>query len=247
MKNIKYLICLAIFSLVVVGCSDDNYDNSAEASATTFLPKLTMNGSPSVQLSCDASTYTDAGVEASEGGNPVDVSTITAGRYYGSSAVNGVDIYDISYVAYNKDSIPGAAVRNVFWPPCTGDLVTSLEGVYMADVVRNGSVDPTYQNLGYILIKRVGDNVYQISDAIGGYYEHGRGYGHPYAGTGMTVTANDISANDFTHTDVIGVGLFGGELSMTAFSVDAANRKINLTTDWSFGFVFEVELTQVDL
>ena len=93
----------------------------------------------------------------------------------------------------------------------------------------------------------MGNNVYQLSDAIGGYYDFGRGYGFHYAGTGMTVTANDIPGNDFTYGANIGVGAFGGDLAMTAFSVDAANRTINLTTEWSFGFTFEVELIQVDL
>jgi len=33
---------------------------------------------------------------------------------------------------------------------------------------------------------------------------------------------------------------------MTDFSVDAASKTIEFTTEWSFGYVFEITLTQVD-
>lgn len=232
------------FGLLSVGCEEEALKDD---SVITYLPALNMMGSANVQLQCDATDFTDPGLEATESGQPIPVVTTVESKYFGSSAVDGVDAYSISYQAYNKDSIPGAAIREVLWPECNGDMVTSIAGMYRANVVRNGSVDPTYQGLQYIIIKDLGNNVYGLSDAIGGYYDFGRGYGFHYAGTGMTMTANDIPGNDFTPSGIIGVGDFGGDLEMTAFSVDAATKTINWTTEWSFGFTFEVELTQVSL
>ena len=242
MKKIIYLALIAFAGVTFTSC--DDYTNSAEASSTTFLPKLTMNGDQSVSLACDATSYIDEGLTAEEGGAPIDVTTQVVGRYFGSSSVNGPDSYEINYIAYNKDSIPGAAIREVLWPACNGDMVTDISGMYTSNVRRNGTISAPYMNIGPIFIKDLGNGKYQLSDAIGGYYDFGRGYGYHYAALDFVVTANDIPSNDFTHEGVIGVGDFGGELVMTDFSVDAANKKITFTTDWSFGFVFEVELTQ---
>ena len=245
MKNFKFsILSLALFALAFVSCENDT---SVDESTITFLPKLTMMGDQNVELSCDATVFNDPGLIAEEQGQPVNVDVAVEGKYFGSSAVDQPDDYNISYSAVNKDGIPGAAIRTVLWPVCNGDLVNSIEGMYSADVVRNGTVDPTYQGLQYIMIRDMGNNVYQLSDAIGGYYDFGRGYGFHYAGTGMQVTANDISANDFTHDGTIGVGDFGGDLTMSAFSVDAGSKTITFTTNWSFGFDFEVTLTQVEL
>jgi hypothetical protein len=245
MKKLKYLLLLMMgFLMLNTGCEEDSL---ADDSEITYLPALTMFGDANVVLDCSNTDYTDAGLEALESGQPIPVVTTVEGKYYGSSVVDQADDYVIGYQAYNKDSIPGAAFRSVFWPVCNSDMVTSIEGMYKANVVRNGSVDPTYQDLQYIFIRDMGNNVYQLSDAIGGYYDFGRGYGFHYAGTGMTVTANDIPGNDFTYGANIGVGDFGGDLEMTAFSVDAANKTINFTTEWSFGFTFVVELIQVSL
>lgn len=246
MKNLKILYIFSILGLILTSC-----DPSVEAPGTenksslTYLPLITLNGDSSIELACDASSYTDPGAVATAGGQEIELFTNISGAYYGSSTVDGPDVYSISYSAYNADGIPATGFRSVFWPPCNGDLVTSITGVYTADVVRNGSISAQYQGLEPILIKDLGNGVYQISDAIGGYYDFGRGYGPGYAATGMTITANNIPANDFTHTDVVGVGDFGGLLKMTAFSVHPATHTITFTTDWDQGYVFEVTLTQV--
>ena len=215
-----------------------------DESEVTFLPLITLEGGD-VELSCDATSYSDPGAVASAGGKEIELFTNVSGLYFGSNTIDGADIYSVSYSAFNADSIPATAFRSVFWPPCTGDLATSISGVYTADVVRNGSTSPQYQGLGPVLIRDLGNGVYQISDAIGCYYEYGRGYGTDYAATGMTITANNIPANDFTYDDKIGVGAFGGNLIMTKFSVDPATHTITFTTDWDAGYVFEVTLTQM--
>ena len=242
MKNIQYLILFCATCMFLTSC--DKYKNSAEPSTVTYLPKITMMGESDIVLDCTATSYTDEGAIAEEAGSQIPVTTTITGHYYGSNAVDGVDQYEITYSAENKDGIPGAAMRSVLWPACNGDLVNSIAGMYTADVARNGSITPQYQGLGPIIVKDLGNGEYQISDAIGGYYDYGRGYGFHYAALGMVVKANHIPSNDFTHDDVVPVGDFGGNLTMTEFSVDPGTKTITFTTEWDLGYVFEVTMTQ---
>ena len=244
----KYIIMLFVLS---VFASCEEFTNSADESKVTFLPKIEMNGSSSVELSCTATGYTDPGVIATEGGDEIEVDKDITGQYFGSATVDGPDTYEISYSAINKDGIPGSSFRSVFWPECNGDMVNSIAGMYKASILRTrpttgATVNYTTLALGPIFIRDLGNDMYQLSDAIGGFYEYGPnyGYGYHYAATGMVVTANDIPSNDFTHDEIIGVGDFGGELEMTSFSVDAATKTITFSVAWSFNYVFDVKLTQ---
>jgi hypothetical protein len=243
MKIFNYTALLLIAGLFFTSC--EKYTNSAEESTTTYLPKLTMNGPAFIELACGATSYTDEGLTAEEGGQSLAVDTEVAGKYFGGTEVSGSDVYSITYSAVNKDGIPGAAERTVVVPECNGDLVNSIAGMYTCDVYRNGTISAPYQGVGPIIIKDLGGGVYQLSDAIGGYYDFGRGYGYHYAALGMTITANDIPSNDFTYGGIIGVGDFGGELEMKSFEVDAATKTITFSSEWSFGYLFEVTLTQM--
>ena len=242
MKKIKLLYILPILVLAMTSCEDPSVESlgSNDKSAVTYLPLITLVGGD-VVLDCDATSYSDPGASASAGGNEIELITNISGTYYGSSTVDGPDIYSVSYSAFNDDEIPATGFREVYWPPCQGDLVTSIAGVYTCSMTRT----PGYstEDIGPILIKDLGSGVYGISDAIGGWYEHEYGYGPAYAATGMTVTANDISANDFTYDDVIGVGAFGGAATITSFSVDAVAKTIKFTTEWDAGYVWEITLT----
>lgn len=246
MKYFK--LFLYVFS-ILLGLSLTSCEPSVEApgandvSKATFLPLITLEGGD-VTLACDTDTYSDPGAVASAGGQEIELSTSISGLYYGSSTVNGPDVYNVSYSAFNADDIPATNFRQVVWPPCSGDLVTSIAGTYTCAMTRT----PGYSTseIGPIYIKDLGNGVYGISDAIGGWYEFEYGYGPAYAATGFTVTANDIPSNDFTYTDVIGVGAFGGSLNMTSFSVDAGAGTISYTVEWSFGYVWEITLTPVE-
>ena len=245
----KYKLLYYAFSIVAIFAT--SCDPSVEApgsdneSSITYLPKITLEGESEVDLNCDATGYTDPGAVAEAGGSEIPMTTRVTGSYFGGTSIDGPDIYTIAYSALNDDEIPAAEFRYITWPPCSGDFVTSIAGVYTAtSLVRT----PGYatEDIGPIYIKDLGDGVFAISDAIGGWYEHEYGYGPAYAATGMTITANNIATNDWTHTDVIGVGAFGGALEMTAFSVNAVAKTITFKTEWSFGYVFEVTLTQVN-
>jgi len=246
MKQIYFAVIIGLLSASLLSC--DSVVNSAEASEVTYLPKLTMNGASEIDLGCNPSGgYADEGLIAEEQGKEIPVTTVVTGKYFDAGAINGPDIYSITYSAANKDGIPGAAERTVIWQECQGDLVNSIAGMYSSVVVRNGVSSAQYTDLGPVIVRDLGGGVYQLSDAIGGYYDFGRGYGSDYAAKGMKIKANNIPANDFTHTDVVKVGLFAdpNNLTMTNFTVDPATKTIKFTTDWDAGFVFEVTLTQL--
>lgn len=253
MKNYKLLLCaFSIIGLIATSC-DPSVDapGAYDESEITLLPKITLNGDSDVVLDCDATSYTDPGAIAEAGGSEIEMTSKISGLYFGSSSIDRPDIYTITYSAFNEDGIPAAEFRSVLWPACNGDMVSSIEGMYTASVLRTAvpsgaTVNYTAESFGPYFIIDLGDGTYQLSDAIGGFYEHGYGYGPDYAATGMTVTANSIPLNDFTHDDVIGVGAFGGALSMTDFTVDPTTQTIEFTTDWTSGYVFEVTLTQVN-
>lgn len=248
MNNVKFLF-LSIFAIVFfTNC--EKIQNSAVPSTPTFLPKLTMHGPSSITLSCDETAYTDEGLTAEEQGAEINVETSVEGKYFGGSEVQGSDVYSIVYSAVNQDGIPGADERTVVWLECNGDFQNSIAGMYTADVARNGSLSAQYQGLGPIMVKDLGNNTYQVSDAIGGYYDHGRGYGFHYASLGMKVTANDIAGNDFSIENPVGVGSFGGDNVINNFKVDPATKTITFDADWDYNgdgvvdFAFGVTLTQ---
>ena len=244
MKTLNLFILFAV--LFFTSCENDL---GIEPSKETFLPKIELLGSPNVTLPCGSTSFSDPGVEASENGVPVTPTVTVSPRYFGSTQINSADVYDINYVAINVDNIPGAVSRTVMIPPCNGDMVNNIEGLYTSSIIRtrtDGSAAGSYSNLKYVLIKKVGDNVYQISDILGGWYEFGRALGVAYAAPGATVTANNIAANDFTYGPGVEVGGFGGVSTMTGFTVDAANKQIVMSCDWELGFKFVSTLKQVN-
>lgn len=242
MKNI--LILIALFSFAFVSCEKDP---GIEESKITYLPKIDVNGNSFDIIDCNTTSYVDPGVDASIGGNPVDAKTTVTGAYFGGTSVSSPDVYTINYSVYNSDSIPGAAFRTVILPPCNGDLVNSIAGLYTATTKRNGVVTAQYTDMKYIIIRETSTpGVYELSDAIGGYYDIGRAYGPKYAASGLTITANDIPANNFTFSGPVGVGLFGGSLVMQSMTVNPAAKTVSFVSDWDQGYKFEVELKQVN-
>jgi hypothetical protein len=245
MKVIYFSLFLAFFAF---SCENDP---GIEASTETFLPKIELKGASSIALPCGTTSFTDPGVTATENGQPAQLAVTVNPRYFGSTTVNTSDVYDISYVATNKDGIPGAVFRTVTIPPCNGDMVTNIEGTYTSTIVRTSAAGanltgPQYTNMKYIYIKKIDGNKYQISDALAGWYEFGRKLGVAYAAPGHEFTANNIAANDFSFGGPVEVGGFGGNAQITAFNVDAATKTITINTSWEAGFTFAITLKQVN-
>ena len=250
MKTKKYLLLLTFIAVTVIfGCNKDELKDTYGLSRTTYYPDFTFNGDE-VMLVEMGTAYTEPGVTATEAGADITVTTEVEGTYTGYSGsdvdVNTADQQIITYTAINSDDLPGIQTRTVYVFE-SGDLVSSIAGLYTATILRNGTVDPQYENLEYVMIWNTGGNNYAVSDAIGGYYDLGRGYGDTYRASGMTITANDIPTNDFTFGSPVGVGAFGGVLEMLSMSVDAGSNTVFFESEWSFGFNFEVTLTQIQI
>lgn len=230
---------MALFAFT--GCEKET---SAGLSKVTNYPLIEVSGSPVVFVP-EGGTFTDPGVSATENGATIPVITSANGVYRGGSTfdANRADRYDFKYTATNVDGFDGTSSRRVYVVN-TGDMVNSIEGLYTSTIIRNGAL--RFSDLKYVLVWKNDDGTYEFSCGFGGYYEIGTNYGLGYKSGGCKVTANDIAANDFSITDFSNDG-FGGAITNAALTVDAANKKMILTSEWSFGFSWEVELTQVSL
>lgn len=244
MKKLLKTIQIVFIGLVIASCSTDDTDNISDL---TFYPEFTLTGEETIFINTtEGETYAEPGVLVTENEVEIDYDTDVVGVYRGGNEIdiNVDDLYQVTYTATNQDGFSGTASRDV-WVYTTGDLVNSIEGLYTSTVIRNNAGGAQYTNMQYILIWKNEDGTYGISDAIGGYYMYGRAYGVGYAAQGLQITANNIANNDFSFNDPIGVGAFGGNLTMTSFTVNPDNNTINFVSDWDSGYVFDVTLTQV--
>jgi hypothetical protein len=247
MKN-KKLIYIVFAALIIPnsGCEKEYKDESK----ITYFPTFEMEGESEI-IHTKGEPYADGAVTATEDGKPLEVSINVIGDATGYTGItvnsDVIDKYTINYSATNKDGYIGNAQRTVYIAPPTGDLVTSLEGIYLGNVQRTPTfaVIPQYSGLKYIYIWKTEDNKFEISDALGGYYFIGRDYGYGFAFQGSVVTANNIPANDFTISQAAAPD-FGNVADITDFKVDAINKTITftVTADFSNG-VFHVQLEQV--
>jgi hypothetical protein len=247
MRNRKliYIFCTALV-IPFVSCEKDYKDESR----ITYFPSFVMEGESEI-IHTKGVPYTDGAVTATEDGKPLEVSVLVSGDasgYNGNSVnVDVIDKYEITYSATNVDGYVGTVLRTVYIAPPTGDLKTSLEGIYLSSVQRTPTfaVIPQYSDMKYIYIWKTEENKYEISCAAGGYYFIGRNYGYTFAFQGAVITANDIPANDFTISQAYAPD-FGNVADITDFKVDAVNKKITFTSTADFdNGVFHVQLEQV--
>ena len=238
-----------LFGLLFMFSGCDNEPEVSGISRITYFPEFVYEGPRSYVIPC-SSDFQVPPVTATEGGNPLPIVTSVLGLLGPVPAVDITkpDYYVETTSAVNQDGFAGEVVRT-FWVACTGDLVNSLEGLYTSTITRTSSA-VTYTDKQYILIRKVGDNTYELSNADGGWYELGRNLGPGYRSAGATVTAVNIATNTFTFGPPVEVGGFGGPIVLTSMTVDAAAKKIVFTSDWAApgtNYTFTATLTQVAL
>jgi hypothetical protein len=248
MKSLKSTIyIMLVFLLPMTGCEDES---SAGLSRVTYFPDFTYNGDALVFVE-KGTAFDDPGVTATEQGNTIPVDVSASGMYFGETSLDtsNPDIYTVTYAATNQDGFEGTQSRTVIVAG-QGDLVSDLEGLYTSTVVRNGVSGAAYTDMEYVVIRKIGDNEYELSDGIGGYYDLGRAYGPTYAAQPATFTANNIATNDFTFGPTFAVGTFGGEVELTAMTVNAASKTITFKSVWEADatteYTFNVTLKQVE-
>lgn len=240
MKNIRY----TILGLLVVTLFWSCEKVTENVSRTTFFPNFDFKGAKVVFQEL-GTPYVDPGCTATEDGKnlPITMSVVGENTGYKGTVVKTdvIDKYTITYTALNSDSFPGTRQR-VVWVAKTGNLTTSIEGVYTSTVVRNNVSAAQYTDMQCVVISKKSGNDYLLSCGIGGYYSIGRAYGPAYAAP-VTITANNIGANNFSFAN-FEVGGFGGAVTISAFTVNPATKTINFTADWS-SYKFVVTLKQV--
>lgn len=249
----KYLyLVLLIFTGTFVSCIEA--DSTGDVSFVTNYPVITLNG-PSVMFLEQGEAYVELGAVSTEGDNEIETTiSYGSGAYLGAPGVNSgtdtPDNYVVTYSAVNKDGFAGSNLRNIWVVPPTGDLVTSIEGFYTSSVQRGPTFTPSaqYNDLEYVFIWKVSDNVYGLSHGIGGYYDLGRGYGPAYAAAGGTITVNNLASGDITYSGSPIPGFGINIVSITDFNVIPGDKMITFTGNGDFGnSTFKVQLTQVEL
>jgi len=238
----KKLFLIAIVGFLTFSCSEDSTKN---VSKVTHYPELTLLGDDIIYLQ-KGDEFIDPGIIAMEGENEIPYTTIISGDYQGGSTIDTdvVDIYHVTYSAVNQDGFSGSISRTVIVYE-DSDLTTSISGLYVSKVVRNGSQNPQYFNMKYVLVWKNADGTYQISDGIGGYYNIGRSYGVGYAAGPVIITANDIATNNYDPIPSFGVGAFGGTATMTGLTANPTNGTLSFTTSWDAGYTFVATMTKV--
>lgn len=250
MRTIKFYKSLAVLFFVTISfVSCEKNIDSDELSFITFYPEFVMEGDEVILVN-QGDAYAEPGITALENGEEIAVTTSVDGTvqpFSGTTIDSDLpNEYVFTYSATNSDGFTATSGRTV-WVYQTGDLVTSIEGLYISTVKRTGATVSYFRNMAYILIYKTGVNKYTISDGIGGWYDIGRAYGPGYRATPIEVTAVDIPGNSFTYSGNFGVGAFGGVATMSGFTVDPVAKTITFSTVWDSGYTFDVTLTQVNI
>jgi len=228
---------------MLISCDEDD---TAGVSRITYFPEMELIGDALI-INPLGTPFTDPGIIATAGGEPIEYTTVVGkGRWFGQELNSSIaDYHVITYSALNEDGIPGTITREVYISN-TGDLTTSIEGVYMMDTWRSSG---SYEGLSAGMIIKTAPDKYMLTHGIGGYYDLGRGLGSSYGlifvAQGAVVTANDIPTNDFSVTDAHLNNQFWGDnpFAITDFTVDPNTGVITFLAS---GFsAFSVTYTQL--
>lgn len=253
MKNIFIKLTMVVIGgLLFTSC---DADSTGGVSKVTIYPTIEVNGASTVFVPAGG-TYTDPGAVAKEGETVISTEVSFNGNFRGAKTldVNQPDEYTETYTATNKDGFKATATRKVIVYK-TGDLVNSIEGVYLSTTRRNGTLLPASQgssvDMKYIYIWKNSDGTYGVSDAFGGWYSIGRNIGITSATRGGTIAGN-IPTNTFTFPgNPLTNQYFGGVANITALNVNAATKTVVLTCAWvappATNYNFVSTLTQLQI
>lgn len=194
----KKLFTYIAIVAVLVACNNDL--ESEGISRTTYYPDFVYEGELFMVVPEDeADEYADPGIEVLEQGEPIDFTTTVTGRYTGyEGEVVGTerDEYTVVWSAVNRDGYAATETRKVVIAN-TGDFVTNIEGGYLSENMR--VTDEGYSDL-IVMITEVEPGVFEVSDALAGFYSEGRGLGDDYQVTGLQITVTDLTTGEYTYT-----------------------------------------------
>lgn len=247
MKRLLYLGAIYFFAASLFSSCEK--ETTKGLSTLRYYPAITLQGDAVITIN-EGDSYVDPGATAEQNGVALDVVTTVTSRYFGysGSTIDNTqpDDYLINYTATNDEGYSATASRVVTVRPHQGDFVTTIDGVYTANVSRTpaqGTVDPN-ADLGPIMVIRVSGNTYVMTDGIGGYYVFGRDIGYSYLAPGATFTA-DMVNNVGIPGPAYTVNTFGGVVNMTNIVIDPVNKRITFSAIWDAGYTFNVVMTQI--
>lgn len=247
----KLIIALLFTSFLFTAC---NTPETYNVSKVTYYPTITLNGEDTVFVPL-GTTFEDPGAVALAGEDEIPTIISYEGLYRGGTTLdtNIADEYIQTYTATNSDGFKASASRKIIVYK-TGDLVNSIEGVYISTVRRNGSLLNPSQgssvNMKYIYIWKNSDGSFEISDAFGGWYSIGRNFGVPGITSGGIIEAVNIPSNNFNFLgNPMENDYFGDPANITSLTVDPDTKQVVLTCTWdtSSFYTFVSTLTQEQL
>jgi len=210
---------------LLFSCEKESEDLSKEVGIVEF----TINGdNPVVQKS--GIEFVEPGVTAIEIKNGdttelTDIKTITSF----DKDLGGA--YDFQYSVVSSDGI-------TYYSDNRTVIVydDEISGVYNCVGVRNGTTDYSAEG---ILIYKIADGIYKISDWIGGFYATFYDYGPGYAFPGNMKIAGSGAISYKSHSDPWG---YAGDINEEA-TVNA-DGTISYVFQWAAGYDFDIVLTK---
>lgn len=252
MKTLYRTLKIGLLGALVT-LSSCGYEDPIETTLITNYAVITYEGGNPLFLEVNA-PFEETAI-ATIDGQEVPMDAYYEGLYRGESGetidTSIADTYIAEYSAVNAEGFVGTQTRKIIVSN-VGDLVNSIEGVYLATTQRNGSFtnpEDNYKKMKYVQIWKNSDGNYEISDAFGLYYAVGRAYGNAYLTPGAIIVANDIPSNDFEFPNTVSNISFGGDANITDMTVNATAKTIDFTCNWqadpSTLYIFGVHLEQV--
>jgi len=225
-------------------------DDTANVSSVTFFPVITLKGNDPEVVKPLGTPYSDPGATATENGVTIPYTTTVTSKFRGSTTVdiNKIDEYTQTYTAVNKDGFSAGKERKVIVYQ-NGNLTTSIEGLYISTVKRNGSYLPASQgssiNMKYVYIWKNTNGTFEVSDAFGGWYNLGRNIAGSYTPGGLFTASFVPTGNTLTNP------YFGGSAVIKSLTVNPATKTLVMVTNWQADaatlYVFECTLVQTTL
>jgi hypothetical protein len=182
-KNIFFLMALAVTSLTMTSCGDDESEGK---SRFTFYPTIELEGD-SYMVIDKGSTYQEPGYTSTM--NSEDVTSLVT--VVGNVDTSKSGVYTLKYITTkNEDGFGATASRTVV----VLDPNSTIEGFYLttADSYRlSQGANVAYGSDYEILIIDNGDGTCSVDDILGGWYCQRAGYGTDYAMAGTIAIADD--------------------------------------------------------
>lgn len=240
MKKIYIIIALA--AVITIGCNS-NLETEG-ISRITYFPDFIVEGEDINVIDVDEA-FTEPEVTVLEQGSEIPFTAVYTGRYTGYEGTtigSELDEYTLTYEAVNRDGFE--ASRSITIARInTGNFVNSIEGAYLATSVRVN--DEAYENL-MVLVVEVAPNVFEVTDALGGFYSDGRALGDGYLVEGLEISINDLSAGDFSYeADVQRVDEIPMTVSEMEIDADTKTISFRLTTGEFADGDWNITLTQI--